>query len=155
MKLSLRTIGFLAVLITGLPLPAAAQRATVTLAPKVVMFASNDPDSVPVVVAAPVQLTYRIQGGGQTFGWSLTVLAGGDLSDGSSSIDIANVSWVATPAPPFQNGTLSQTVAQVMASGTGQVNPAQDATITFRLANSWLYTAGTYTQTVVFTLSVP
>jgi hypothetical protein len=145
----------LAALVTLVPSAAAAQRATVTLTPKVVMFPSSDPDTVPIVVAAPVQLTYRIQGGGKNPVWTLTVLADGDLLDGSASVDITNVTWVATPAPPFQNGTLSQTVAQAVASGTGQVNPEQIASITFRLANSWLYSAGNYTQTVVFTLSVP
>ena len=73
----------------------------------------------------------------------------------SASVDITNVSWTATPAPPFQNGTLSKTVAQRMASGTGVVNPATNGSVTFRLANSWNYTAGLYTQTVTFTLSAP
>jgi hypothetical protein len=153
--MTLRALGLVTALVMALPVPAAAQRATVTLSPKVVMFPSSDPDTVPLVIAAPIQVTYQIQGGGKNITWALTVLADGDLLDGSSSVDITNVTWVATPAPPFQNGTLSQTVAQVVATGTGQVNPAQNASIAFRLANSWLYRAGNYTQTVVFTLSLP
>jgi hypothetical protein len=65
------------------------------------------------------------------------------------------VSWTATPAPPYQSGTLSKTIAQRVASGTGNVNPAVNGSVTFRLANSWLYSAGNYTQTLVFTLSAP
>jgi hypothetical protein len=87
--------------------------------------------------------------------WTMTVLAGGDLISGASTVDISNVTWVATPAPPFQNGTLNKTVAQTIASGTGNVNPVATASITFQLANSWTYNTGTYTQTVLFTLSAP
>ena len=83
------------------------------------------------------------------------MLAEGDLVDGTAAIDIGNVRWTATPAPPFQNGTLSKTVEQVLASGSGDVNPAADGSIVFQLANSWNYTSGQYTQTVVFTLSAP
>ena len=83
------------------------------------------------------------------------MLANGDLLAGPSRVDISNVTWVATPAPPFQNGVLSKTVAQRLASGTGTVNPARQGQVTFRLANSWTYTAGLYTQTIVFTLTTP
>ena len=62
---------------------------------------------------------------------------------------------MATPAPPLQNGTLSKTVPQRIASGTGNVNPDSIGSITFRLANSWTYDLGSYTQTILFTLSAP
>ena len=108
---------------------------------------------MPVVAAAPVIVTVRVR---QNSGpWTLTVLAGGDLIAGSATVDITNVSWTATPAPPFQNGTLSKTVAQTLAAGTGNVNPAENGSVTFRSANSWNYSAGNYTQTLVFTLSSP
>jgi hypothetical protein len=106
------------------------------------------------VSAPPMQLTYRVRGNGNA-PWALTVLAAGDLLSGPSAVDISNVTWVATPAPPFQNGTLSKTVAQRVASGTGNINPDSIGSITFRLANSWTYSTGTYTQTILFTLSAP
>jgi hypothetical protein len=126
----------------------------VALSPAVITFPSSDPDSVPLVSAPPLQITYRVRGNGNT-PWSLTVLAAGDLISGASRVDISNVTWVATPAPPFQNGTLSKTVAQRVASGTGNVNPDSIGSITFRLANSWTYSTGSYSQTIVFTISVP
>jgi hypothetical protein len=136
------------------PGAAEAQRLTLTLNPQVITFPPADPDIDPVIVAAPVEISYRVQGNaGGT--WVLTVLANGDLSSGGATIDISNVTWIATPAPPFQNGTLSRTVEQTLASGSGNVNPTSTGSLTFRLANSWTYTAGTYTQTVVFTLSAP
>jgi hypothetical protein len=124
-----------------------------SISPASITFASADPDVSPTVAAPPVVITVRVrQNGGN---WTLTVLAGGDLLAGPSRVDITNVTWTATPAPPYQNGTLSRTVAQRVASGTGNVNPAQNGSVTFRLANSWNYSAGNYTQTLVFTLSAP
>jgi hypothetical protein len=134
--------------------PAAAQTFELSLAPRVISFPSADPDAVPLVLAAPLTVTYRIRGNANN-PWSVTLLAGGDLISGPSRVDISNVTWVATPAPPFQNGTLSRTVAQRIASGTGNAAIAQSGSVTFRLVNSWTYSTGTYTQSVVFTLSSP
>lgn len=136
------------------PRPAAAQRVNLNVQPANITFSSADPDTVPAVTAQPVLVRYRVrQNAGQ--GWRLTVLAAGDLIAGPASIDISNVSWTATPTPPFQAGTLSKTVEQAVASGFGDVNPQQTGTVVFRLVNSWTYSVGVYTQTIVFTLSAP
>jgi hypothetical protein len=124
-----------------------------SISPASITFASADPDVSPSIAAAPVVVNVRVRQNGST--WTLTVLAGGDLIAGPATVDISNVSWTATPAPPYQNGTLSKTVAQRVASGPGNVNPAANGSVTFRLANSWTYSAGTYTQTLIFTLSAP
>lgn len=124
-----------------------------SISPVSISFASANPDTTPVVTAPPIVVTVRVR---QNAGpWTLTVLANGDLLSGPSTVDISNVTWTATPAPPFQGGTLSKTVAQRVASGTGTVNPPQNGSLTFRLANSWTYNAANYTQTLVFTLTAP
>jgi hypothetical protein len=133
---------------------AVAQQLDLSLSTAVITFPGSDPDTVPLVSAAPVQITYRVRQNNKA-NWSLTVLAAGDLISGPARIDISNVTWVATPSPPFQNGALSKTVAQRVASGNGNVNPDTIGSITFRLANSWTYSTGTYTQTILFTLSAP
>jgi hypothetical protein len=148
-----RTFLLIAVLVIP-PTDAAAQRLDLSLSSAVITFPSSDPDAVPLISASPVQVTYRVRQNNNA-PWSLTVLAAGDLISGPSRVDISSVTWVATPAPPFQNGTLSKTVAQRVASGTGNVNPDTLGSITFRLANSWTYSTGTYTQTILFTLSAP
>lgn len=152
----MRTLIVLLAVLFLVPARATAQKLelAIALSPTVISFPSSDPDAVPLVSAAPLQLTYRVRANGNA-PWSLTVLAAGDLLSGPSQVDISNVTWVATPAPPFQNGTLSKTVAQRVASGTGNVNPDSIGSITFRLANSWTYSTGTYTQTILFTLSAP
>jgi hypothetical protein len=136
------------------PPTASAQLAELSLSPTTITFATADPDTLPVVTSAPVVVTYRIrQNSNQP--WTLTVVANGDLVAGSATVDISNISWVATPAPPFQNGVMSKTVAQRIASGTGNQASTSQGQITFRLANSWNYVPGLYTQTVVFTLAAP
>ena len=85
------------------------------LSPCVITFPVQPPDALPTVDAPPVTVTYRVRQNNAA-PWFLTVLAGGDLISGASRVDISNVTWVATPAPPFQNGTLSKTVAQRIAS---------------------------------------
>ena len=144
----------LAVAALGWPDEVVAQRLTLTLQPTSVTFPSADPDTTPSIATQSILITYRVQQN-QGGSWRLTVLASGDLITGPSSIDISNVSWTATPTPPFQTGTLSKTVSQTVASGSGNANPAQTGTLVFRLVNSWTYSAGLYTQTIVFTLSAP
>ena len=149
-----RTVWPLLLVATLLPADAAAQRLDLTVTPVSINFPSQDPDAAPVLYSAPVQVRYRVRANNNG-SWTLSVLAEGDLISGGATVDISNISWLATPAPPFQNGTLSKTVAQTLASGSGNTQGNPTGQVTFRLANLWTYPAGTYTQTVVFTLSAP
>jgi hypothetical protein len=134
--------------------PARAQLLNLSISPTTITFPNSDPDTVPIVSSAVVQVTYRIRQNNNN-PWVLSVLANGHLVAGSATVDISNVSWVATPSPPFQSGVLSRTVAQRVAGGIGNQANASQGQITFRLANSWNYVAGLYTQTIIFTLAAP
>jgi hypothetical protein len=136
------------------PAGAAAQRLDLTVTPATIVIPTADPDVVPVVSGNPAIIAYRVRGNGND-PWLITVLASGDLTSGPSTIPISQVSWTAAPAPPFRNGTLSSSIAQVVASGSGNANPLRLGFIIFRLTNSWTYDAGIYTQSLVFTLSAP
>jgi hypothetical protein len=149
-RTSLLACVVLAALLTA---DAAAQRLDVNVSPMNITFAPEDPDASPVLFSPPVQVRYRIRT--NTGPWTLSVLAQGDLISGGATVDISNIAWVATPSPPFQNGTLSKTVAQTLASGTGSVQGTATGQVTFRLANLWTYSAGAYTQSVIFTLTAP
>jgi hypothetical protein len=146
-------LGVVAAEATAQP-PGQQPRLELSVSPTIITFAPADPDVTPQIISPPLTVTYRIRQA-QNQSWLLTVLASGNLISGSSTVDITNVTWIATPAPPFRNGTLNHTVAQVMASGVGNVNPTATGSVTFRLNNSWTYDSGTYTQTIVFTLSLP
>ncbi len=134
--------------------PAKAQTLTLTLSRSTITFNSADPDTTPSVTAPAITVTYRVRqnGGGN---WQITLLANQDLTSGSATINVTNVTWTAAPSPPFQNGTLSRSVAQRLAGGSGNVNPARTGTVVFSLANSWTYNVGVYTATVSFTLVAP
>jgi hypothetical protein len=143
-----------ALLTAAFAVPARAQLLNLSISPTTITFPNSDPDTVPIVSSAVVQVTYRIRQNNNN-PWVLSVLANGDLVAGSATVDISNVSWVATPSPPFQSGVLSRTVAQRVAGGMGNQANASQGQITFRLANSWNYVAGLYTQTIIFTLAAP
>lgn len=135
------------------PLPLRAQRVDLTITPAAFTFPSADPDITPAVSAPALTIRYRVQQN-RDAQWRISVVASGDLEASGATIPISNVTWNATPAPPFQNGTMNSTVEQLVASGAGNV-PTRTGTITFSLVNSWTYAAGVYAQTFVFTISAP
>jgi hypothetical protein len=150
--LSLLLVGS-AVLLSPGQAAAQAVKLNLTISPTTIAFPSGDPDTVPTLTAPAMTITYGVRDKNANDNWTLTVQASGDLVAGSAVIPAANVSWTATPAPPFRNGVLSASVAQTMASGNTDVNPAQIGTVVFSLSNSWSYNVGTYNQTIVFTLT--
>jgi hypothetical protein len=132
---------------------ASAQTFTLTVDPASFSYPSADPDISPTVTSPVLTVNYRVRfNAGRP--WVITVRATGDLVSGGESIPCANITWTAAPAPPFVNGTLS-TIAQTLASGTGNINPARNGSLTFTLKNLWTYRVGIYTHTLVFTLATP
>ena len=83
---------------------------------------------------------------------TLTVLAAGDLTSGTDTIAISNVTWTATGAG-FVAGTMNKTTAQSAGSWTGSGN--RSGTFSYFLANSWSYPTGSYTATTTYTLTAP
>ena len=127
-------------------------KAKLTLGVAAINFADADPDTVPSIAADenPVSVTVKAQTAGAST-VTLTVAADGDLDSGADTIDITNVTWTATGAG-FVAGTMN-TSAQSAGSWTG--SGQQSGTFSYSLANSWDYNAGSYTQTVVYTLTAP
>ena len=136
--------------------PEAAAQPTLrlTITPATITFAAADPDTTPSIAAPSVTVSYRVRSNA-TGSWRISLLASGDLTAGTATIPITNVTWTASPTPPFQAGTLSGTLAQTLASGSGNVQDTTTGTVVFRLANSWTYNVGTYSTSVVFTLTAP
>jgi hypothetical protein len=85
--------------------------------------------------------------------WTLTVVAGSDLRSGVDSIPISVVSWTSSPNPPYRDGVLSAATPRVLASGLTHV--LNTFTMSFSMANSWVYNAGNYGATITFTLAAP
>ncbi|HWP34105.1 MAG TPA: hypothetical protein VNM66_00770 [Thermodesulfobacteriota bacterium] len=145
-------------LLPGVPAPAAAAQLNLNVNPASITFPDLNPDLSPSVPSTPATVRVRIRvrmNGGQP--WQLTLAANDHLRSGADVITVDNVTWTTTPAaPPWTaGGTLALAPGQMVASGTGNVNPPETADLAFRLANRWTYAVGTYTTTATFTLSAP
>ena len=132
---------------------AVASRATLTLGSSAINFPDADPDetlSIPANEGA-VSVTAKARTG-STGAVTLTVLAGGDLTSGSDTIAVGNVTWTAA-GTGFAGGTMNKTEAQSAGSWTGPGN--RTGTFSYSLANSWDYVSGSYTATATYTLTSP
>jgi hypothetical protein len=82
----------------------------------------------------------------------LTVLASDDLRSGVTTIPANAITWTAT-GTGFVGGTVNRTTAQTVGSwtGSGSFNGSQQ----YLFRNLWTYSTGTYTLTLVYTLTSP
>ncbi len=126
-------------------------RLTLTLTGGPVTFPDSDPATVlniaatqPVTIAASA----RVASGR---GLSLTCQANTDLTSGSDVIPIANVSWSTGGGPGYVSGAMSTAGAVPVGNWTG--SGSRSDTQQFTLVNNWNYAIGTYSATVVYTLS--
>jgi hypothetical protein len=116
-----------------------------------VTFADANPDTVPSIAAPAISVDVK----GRTSGGSnltLTVVSNQDLTSGSDTIGIANLTWTATGGG-FAAGTMNKTTAQTV--GSWGTSGTHSGTVTLALANSWAYNAGAYTATLTYTLTAP
>jgi hypothetical protein len=114
-------------------------------------FPDADPDTVPLVPASGGAITVvakaRATEGALV---TLTVQADDDLRSGVSTIPAAMVGWTAT-GPGFIAGTLSRAAPQTVATWSG--SGVRTGTQSFFFRNLWTHPTGTYTVTLLYTLS--
>ena len=127
--------------------------AKLTVSTATLTFPSADPDGVPSIPATEgvVNITTKARTGAAAT-VTLTLKADADLTSGSDTIAVSNITWTAGGAG-FVAGTMSATAQISVASWTGSGSRA--GTQTFALANSWDYPAGNYSATAVYTLTAP
>ena len=144
---------------------AAAQAATATLSANVgttakltlstatASFPDADPDAVPQIPHAggPILITAksRANPGLQVV---LTVQALDDLRSGVNVIPASNITWTATGAG-FVAGTLSKLSPVTVAAWTG--SGVRSGSQQLYLRNLWTHPTGTYTVSLLYTLSAP
>jgi hypothetical protein len=130
-----------------------AVMARLSLSPTAISFPDSSPDTVPSVPASPgpVSIVAKARAP-QNGAVLLTVLASDDLRSGVITIPASRITWTATGAG-FVGGTLNRTTAQTVGSwiGSGSRNGTQN----FFFTNLWTYSTGTYSTTMIYTLSVP
>lgn len=121
------------------------------ISPSSIYFPSADPDLEPSIAAnSPVRIIIITWPPRRN--WMLYIRAEGNLlSSEGYIIDISNISWRATPQPPFNDGTLAAGMNLLLGSGRTDSKGIQEGELSFYFRNSWNYYAGEYGQTVTFT----
>ena len=143
--------------------PAAAQTATATLSANLgglaklsfstnsISFPDANPDIVPLVPASPgpivITAKTRSAAGGTV---TLTVQASDVLRSGLDTIPASAITWT-TSGPGYVAGTLSSTAPQLVGSWTG--SGVHIGTQNYLLHNLWTYPTGTYSVSLLYTLS--
>ncbi len=154
MKLAV-TVLVSVMLVAAFASDADAQLHLVSVAPASFSFPAADPDVSPIVAGPQLTITYKVAGNPNN-GWSMTIQATDLTSAAGDVIPASNVTWVASPAPPFiASGTLSTTAQRLAGDPNAHAAGSQTGFITFSLRNLWTYKAGNYTQTITFTVSSP
>ena len=141
------------VLLGVLARPATAQQgATISVSPGTFAYPYGDPDTTPNCIGPQLTISYKVTG--KPIGWTITV-QGTDLNGPMPPIPVSNVSWTATGNFFMPNGTLRATAQTLAQQLNGHAATTQYGYVTFSLLNSWTYNAGTYTQTITFTITIP
>ena len=144
---------------------AAAQASTATLSANVgtiaklnlstasASFPDADPDAVPQIPTAggPILITAKSRANPGVL-VVLTLQAADDLRSGVNVIPASNITWTATGAG-FVGGTLSKAAPVTIASWTGSGVRSGSQQLFFR--NLWTHPTGTYTVSLLYTLSAP
>lgn len=124
-------------------------KAKLTIDSASVDFADADPTTFPTISATPLNISVKART--STAGVVVLDAKAPDLTSGSDTITIGNITWTATGSG-FNAGTMATTDSQV---GTWTGSGNQSGTQTLVLANSWTYNTGTYGSTITYTLTAP
>lgn len=131
-----------------------AARANLTITPATINFADMDPTSVPQVPARenPVQVTVKIRKDPAAAIAATLTCQGGPLVSGTDVIPSSSISWSAS-GTGLVAGTLSSSTPQAVGSWTAVGN--YNGSLNFNLSNLWTYSIGTYTGSILYTLTAP
>lgn len=127
-------------------------RAKLTVGTASVVFADADPGTVPTLTSSGIAVSAKVRTGGASTA-TLTVLSDQDLTSGSDTIAVSNLTWTVGGTAGFSAGTMDKTTAQTLGSWSGSGNRSD--TQTYSLPNSWAYNVGSYTATITYTLTAP
>lgn len=127
--------------------------AKLTLSTATVSFPDADPDAVPLIpsTGGPVSISAKARAtpGAQVV---LTVQAADDLRSGVNVIPASNIRWTASGAG-FVAGTLSRSAPVTV--GTWSGSGVRAGTQQLYFTNLWSHPTGTYTVSLLYTLTSP
>jgi hypothetical protein len=118
-----------------------------------VTFPDADPDLVPLVTAVPqsIEITAKARTP-RNAQVSLTLQAADDLRSGVNTLPATLITWAVTGSG-FVPGVLSRETAQAVATWTG--SGVHSGTQSFSFENKWTHPPGTYSVTLIYTMSTP
>ena len=127
--------------------------ARVAFASTTLMFPDSDPDLVPIVAAVPqsIEITAKARTP-RNAQVSLTLQAADDLRSGINTLPASLIRWSASGSG-FVPGTLDRASAQTVATWTG--SGTRTGTQSFAFENKWTHPPGTYSVTLIYTMSTP
>lgn len=132
---------------------AVGSAANLSLSSNNLTFGSVDPATTPSVPPneGDISVTVRMRTG-RLFASALTVIASDDLKAGAQVIGIDNVTWTSS-SPGFFAGTMDKALDQPVGAWVGP--GSRTGLVAYRFANSYSYVTGTYTTSIIYTLTVP
>ncbi|MEW5983523.1 MAG: hypothetical protein AB1806_14310 [Acidobacteriota bacterium] len=129
-------------------------RSKLVLSSGSLLFPSADPDTVPEVAATGGALTIQVRAtvsAGDPV--TLTVVASDDLRSGLDAIPASALHWTGSGPGFAALGTMSAAVPQPVGNWSG--SGAWTGLQTYLLTNSWSHPTGTFTTTLLYTLTTP
>ena len=128
-------------------------QARISVSPASITFPDADPDLVPQVTAlpGPIAITTRARATRNTV-VTLTIQATDDLRSGVTVLPASLITWT-TSGGGFVAGTLSRTSPQIVGSWVG--SGIRTGTQSFLFENRWSHPTGTYSVTLMYTLTAP
>lgn len=132
-----------------------AARAKLNITPATINFPDADPTLFPSVSAAenPIQAAVRIRKDpSAALTATLVCQMTTPLTSGADTIPASAISWTATGSG-FNGGTMNSATPQLV--GVWTTSGAYLGNLTFRMNNLWTYATGSYSGTILFTLTAP
>lgn len=161
----MRCHGILIVLAFAQPPTTGPQSATATLSVNLgslarvaftstsIAFPNADPDTVPKIAGTPASIAITAKARTTRNSLvTLTVQSTDDLRSGVTVLPASLITWTVT-GTGFVAGTLSRSSAQLVGSWTG--SGVRAGSQSFFFENGWTHPPGTYTITLVYTISAP
>ena len=125
-----------------------AQSLHLSIGSSTITFPSSNPATVPTVSANENPVILSVSYSGISI-WTVTMIAGGALVSGANTIPIGNVHFTGTGMASL-SGVLSTLTPILLANASvGQASGSENLNFTF--TNSWTYSIGVYTSSVIIT----
>lgn len=129
--------------------------AELTLGASTIDFPATNPSTTSIPGSSTTSVTANVRTGSSSTA-TLVAVAGADLTSGSDTIPISNVTSTYSGDAGFFITTpiaMAKTPGVTLASGSN--SGSWTGAFTWALANSWTYANGNYTATITYTLTAP